>query len=82
MVKKNSYTMGCPPVRKIIHSLKHVDYLHVQADNPWYNYYVVSGLLIQRSDKICEICGRQTMDDFVNNDKAVLIPTVLKGLTS
>ena len=28
----------CPPVRKIIHSLKLVDYLHVQADNPWYNY--------------------------------------------
>ena len=26
----------CPPVRKIIHSLKLVDYLHVQADNPWY----------------------------------------------
>ena len=34
--------MGCPPVRKIIHSLKLVDYLHVQADNPWYNYYVVT----------------------------------------
>ena len=30
----------CPPVRKIIHSLKLMDYLHVQADNPWYNYYV------------------------------------------
>ena len=29
----------CPPVRKIIHSLKLVDYLHVQADNPWYNYF-------------------------------------------
>ena len=29
----------CPPVRKIIHSLKLVDYLHVQADNPWYYYY-------------------------------------------
>ena len=28
--------MGCPPVRKIIHSLKLVDYLHVQADNPWF----------------------------------------------
>ena len=26
---------------EIIHSLKLVDYLHVQADNPWYNYYVV-----------------------------------------
>ena len=32
--------MGCPPVRKIIHSLKLVDYLHVQAGNPWYNYYI------------------------------------------
>ena len=30
----------CPPVRKIIHSLTLVDYLHVQADNPWYNYYI------------------------------------------
>ena len=32
----------CPPVRKIIHSLKLVDYLHVQAHNPWYNYYLIS----------------------------------------
>ena len=32
----------CPPVRKIIHSLKLVDYLHVQADNPRYNYYIDS----------------------------------------
>ena len=31
----------CPPVRKIIHSLKLVDYLHIKADNPWYNYYVL-----------------------------------------
>ena len=30
----------CPPVREIIHSLKLVDYLHVQADNPWYNHYL------------------------------------------
>ena len=30
----------CPSVSKIIHSLKLVDYLHVQADNPWYNYHV------------------------------------------
>ena len=30
----------CPHVRNIIHSLKLVDYLHVQADNPWYNYYM------------------------------------------
>ena len=26
--------MVCPPVRSIIHSLKLVDYLSVQADNP------------------------------------------------
>ena len=32
----------CPSVRKIIHSLKLVDYLHVQADNPWYNYYITT----------------------------------------
>ena len=31
----------CPYVRKIIHSLKLVDYLHVQADKPWYNYYIM-----------------------------------------
>ena len=29
-----------PPLRKIIRSLKLVDYLHVQADNPWYKYYL------------------------------------------
>ena len=32
--------MVCPPVRKIIHSLKLVEYLQVQAGNQWYNYYV------------------------------------------
>ena len=31
---------SCPPVRKIINSLKLVDYLHVQADNPWYSLYI------------------------------------------
>ena len=30
----------CPPVRKIIHSLKLVDYLYVQTDNSWYNDYL------------------------------------------
>ena len=30
----------CLPVCKVIHSLKLVDYLNVQADNPWYNYYL------------------------------------------
>ena len=27
-------------MRKIIHSLKPVDCLHVHAGNPWYNYYL------------------------------------------
>ena len=31
----------CPRVRKIIHSLKLVDYLHVQADNQCNNYYII-----------------------------------------
>ena len=30
--------MVCPHEREIILSLKIVDYLHVQADKPWYNY--------------------------------------------
>ena len=37
--------MICPPVREIIHSLKLLDYLPVQADKPWYNYYII--LLVQ-----------------------------------
>ena len=35
----------CPPERKIIHSLKLVDYLHVQTDNTWYNYLLVNWLV-------------------------------------
>ena len=35
----------CPHVRKIIDSLKLVDYLHVPAANPWYNYYLSISLL-------------------------------------
>ena len=30
----------CSPVHKIIHSLKLVDYLYIQADNPCYNYHL------------------------------------------
>ena len=42
--------MGCPSVGKIINSLKLVDYLHVQADNPWYNYmYRVGGQFFTQS---------------------------------
>ena len=44
----------CPPVRKIIHSLKLVDYLNVQADNPWYNYYL-SRIYIFRYAYVCFI---------------------------
>ena len=33
-----------PPVRKIINSLKLVDYLPIQADNPWYNYNLGSAV--------------------------------------
>ena len=36
----------CPPICKIIHLLKLVDYLHVQADKPWYNYYIMFVLII------------------------------------
>ena len=36
----NSYTKVCQPVLDIIHSLKLVDYLLLQADKPWYYYYV------------------------------------------
>ena len=34
------YTIVLPPVREIMHLLKLADYLHVQADKPWCNYYV------------------------------------------
>ena len=40
VIKRVDWFHVCPPVRKMIHSLKLVDYLHVQADNPWYNYYI------------------------------------------
>ena len=32
--------MVCPLVQKINHSLKLMDYLLVQADKSWYNYYI------------------------------------------
>ena len=32
--------MVCPPVQEIIHSLKLADYLLVQVNKPWYNYYL------------------------------------------
>ena len=45
----------CPHVRKIIHSLKLMDYLHVQADNPWYNYYVTISLHQKMWQLICRL---------------------------
>ena len=36
----NTMTIFFLHVRNIIHSLKVVDYLHIQAENPWYNYYL------------------------------------------
>ena len=30
------------PVHMIVHSLRLVDYLHAQADNPCYNYYLIT----------------------------------------
>ena len=38
---------GFPPLREIIHSLQLVDYLHVQADKPWYHFYKVPGQCVQ-----------------------------------
>ena len=31
---------GCPPVRELIHSLKLVNHLQIQADKTWYNHYM------------------------------------------
>ena len=39
-VVKNSHTMISPSVPEIISSIKPVDYLLVQADKPWYSYYI------------------------------------------
>ena len=35
-----SYTMVCLPAWEITHLLKLMNYLLVQADKPWYNYYL------------------------------------------
>ena len=45
----------CPHVRKIIHSLKLVDYLHVQADNPWYNYCLVPVTCPHRKKEVSSV---------------------------
>ena len=38
----NSYTMFVHLYVEIIHSLKLVDHFNVQADDPWYNYYLAN----------------------------------------
>ena len=39
-----SYITVSPPAREIIHSLKLVDYFLLQADKPWYNYYMAAAI--------------------------------------
>ena len=39
-VVKISYTMACPLVREIIHSLLASELCPVQTDKPWFNYYL------------------------------------------
>ena len=36
----NSYTMGCPPVRGDNPQALASGLSYVQADNPWYNYFI------------------------------------------
>ena len=43
---------------------------------------VVDSFLNQWRDKISEICGCKTMDDFVKDDWFVLIASILKGFPS
>ena len=38
--------MVCPHVRDIIHPVKLVSYVHLHADNPWYNYYLKAYILL------------------------------------
>ena len=40
----NSYTKVCSSIREIIHLLMLIDYLLVQLDKPWYNYYLPLGV--------------------------------------
>ena len=55
----------CPPVRKIILSLKLVNYLHVLADNPWYNYYMFgSGAFFKCGPINIDACADNVADSF------------------
>ena len=42
----------CPPVLEIIHSLKLVDFLLVQADKTWFNCYIIA-IIVLKVEKIC-----------------------------
>ena len=69
---RNSYTMGCPPVSKVIHSLKLVaDYLHVQADNLWYNYYLTWSALFGMTQEKTFI---KNVNLYFNTDFLINIP--------
>ena len=54
-IKQLNIYRVCPPVRKIIHSLKLVDYLNVQADKTWYNYYIALARLSVTSNHVDHI---------------------------
>ena len=64
----------CPPVHKIIHSLKLVDFLKVQADNPWYNHYMTVYLqgsvqgLNEPAHKILFLKGQQSLGQAWTNE--------------
>ena len=53
-------------MRKIIHLLKLVDYLHVQADNPWcnYMYYYLVLKFISIPIATCNLPGRDVGSGF------------------
>ena len=53
----------CPPVRKIIDSLKLVDYLHVQVDKPRYDYF-----FRYRHTPVCVTCTCHNMTHLTRND--------------
>ena len=64
-VVQNCYTMVCPPVREIIHSLKLVGYLFVQAVKPWYNCYLT---LKVPGTKIAEFANSVDLDEVAHNE--------------
>ena len=70
----------CPPVRKIIHSLK-----LVQADNTWYNYYLIltpdlSGALYNQV--LLSISKCQVWKPFDEHTQLICIAYYIDGLTA